>query len=439
MPIRVGDAVFGALYVASLEADDFDAEDEQLVMGLAATAGVAIENARLYEEARHRQEWLEASTAMTRHVLTTPGEDALRTIAERVAELAEADVVSVALPMPDLGQFQVVVAVGESADELMGFRYSLAGTIGERVLATGVAEVFDDVRTLEPPSPPVRVAQIVALGPVMIVPLSGTEGVRGVLVVGRGPGRRTFAPGEVEMATNFAYHASVALELADARREAQRMVLLEDRARIARDLHDHVIQQLFAAGMTLQASLHQLGPGPAGESVDRVVDIIDDAIRQIRASVFQLRPPRLMGGESLRAAVLTVVSEAGPSLGWEPPVVFAGAVDSVSDEALLDDVLAVVRESLSNVARHARAQHAGVFVAVRGPLLEVVVEDDGVGFDDAERRSGLTNLRQRAEDRSGSCEVGPGTEGRGTRITWAVPFREPSSRAEVPAERDQGP
>jgi signal transduction histidine kinase len=273
----------------------------------------------------------------------------------------------------------------------------------------------------------------------MIVPLSGTEGVRGVLVVGRSPGRRAFAAGEVEMATNFAYHASVALELADARQEAQRMVLLEDRARIARDLHDHVIQQLFAAGMTLQASLPQLGGGPAGESVDRVVDIIDDAIRQIRTSVFQLRPPRLMGGQSLRVAVLAVVSEAAPSLGWEPHVVFAGAVDSVSDEALLDDVLAVVRESLSNVARHAGAQHAAVSVAVRGPLMEVVIEDDGVGIDDSERRSGLSNLRQRAEDRSGTFEVGSGAEGRGTCVTWRVPFHDPLAGPEVPTERDQGP
>jgi signal transduction histidine kinase len=204
------------------------------------------------------------------------------------------------------------------------------------------------------------------------------------------------------------------------------LVLMEDRARIARDLHDHVIQQLFAAGMTLQASLPRLGPGPAGESVDRVVDIIDDAIRQIRASVFQLRPTRLLGGESLRAAVLAVVSEAVPSLGWEPPVVFAGAVDSVSDAALLEDVLAVVRESLSNVARHAKAQRAEVSVAVRGPLLEIVVEDDGVGIDDTERRSGLSNLRDRAENRSGTFEVGAGTGGRGTRVTWAVPFHDPS-------------
>lgn len=223
------------------------------------------------------------------------------------------------------------------------------------------------------------------------------------------------------MATNFAYHASVALELADARHEAQRMLLMEDRARIARDLHDHVIQQLFAAGMTLQASLPRMGQGAASESVDRVVDIIDDAIRQIRSSIFQLSPRTILGAASLRSAVLAVVAEATPVLGWEPSVLFGGAVDSVADDALLDDVTAVVRESLSNVARHAGAGHAEVSVTVRGPMVVVMVQDDGVGVG-SDRRSGLANLRQRAEDRSGTFEVGPAEGERGTRVTWSARF-----------------
>jgi signal transduction histidine kinase len=282
--------------------------------------------------------------------------------------------------------------------------------------------VFEDVGALEPPSPVLMVSRVVELGPVMVVPLSGTLGVRGVLIVGRSPGRRAFGAPEVDMATDFASHASVALELADARQEAQRMLLMEDRARIARDLHDHVIQQLFAAGMTLQASLPRMGDGPASESVDRVVDIIDDAIRQIRSSIFQLRPRTILGGASLRSAVLAVVAEATPVLGWEPSVLFGGAVDSVADDALLDDVAAVVRESLSNVARHAGAARADVSVTVRGPMVVVVVQDDGVGVGDSDRRSGLANLRQRAAERSGTFEVGPAEGGRGTRVTWSAHF-----------------
>jgi signal transduction histidine kinase len=290
------------------------------------------------------------------------------------------------------------------------------------VLATAEAEVFEDVRALAPASPVLQVAQVVELGPAMVVPLSGLEGVRGVLVVGRTPGRRAFEPSEVDMATTFASHASIALELADARREAQRLDMFEDRARIARDLHDHVIQQLFAAGMSLQASLPRVGDGRAGESIDRVVDIIDDAIRQIRASVFQLSPRTPLGGTSLRTAVHEVVAQSGATLGWDVPVDFVGAVESVSDDALVDDVVAVVRESLSNVARHADAHHAEVSVTVRGALLEVVVSDDGVGLGEAGRRSGLANLRKRAESRSGTFEIGPNDDGRGTRVTWTVPF-----------------
>jgi signal transduction histidine kinase len=422
VPIRVRDEVFGNLYLASPTTGEFDADDEQLVLGLAATAGVAIENARLYEEARKRELWLEASTHMTRLVLTSPSEQALQAVAGRVEELAEADVVAVALPVPDTSQLRVLVAAGSAAGGLVGFTYALAGTISERVMATAEPEVFEDVRTLGPDSPVLQVAQVVGLGPAMVVPLSGLEGVRGVLVVGRRPGRHAFEPSEVDMSTNFASHASIALELADARREAQRLDMFEDRARIARDLHDHVIQQLFAAGMSLQASLPRVGDGAAGASIDRVVDIIDDAIRQIRASVFQLRPRTPLGGTSLRTAVLEVVAQAGATLGWDVPVDFVGAVESVSDDALVDDVVAVVRESLSNVARHAGARHADVSVTVSGPLLEVAVEDDGIGLGEAARRSGLANLRHRAESRSGTFEIGPNDDDRGTRVTWTVPF-----------------
>lgn len=429
VPIRVRDEVFGNLYLASLSEGDFSAEDEELVSALAATAGVAIENARLYEEANHRQEWLEASTDMTRRVLTLSSEEALLGVATKVAELARADVVAVAVPEPgpDPTELRVEVAAGQGAAEVTGFRYPLSGTISERVLATGVSEVFEDVGSLRPPSPALMVAEVVALGPVMIIPLAGTHAVRGVLVVGRVPGGRAFHTAELDMATNFAYHASVALELADARREAQRMAILEDRARIARDLHDHVIQQLFAAGMTLQASLPTMGP--ASRSIDRVVDIIDDAIRQIRASIFQLRPRTIIGGAGLRATVLDVVAEASPSLGWETTALFAGPVDSVSDDGLIDDVAAVVRESLSNVARHAHADRAHVLISILGPMLEVVVEDDGVGIADLGRMSGLDNLRHRAERREGTLEVTQG-DGGGTRLTWRAPY---ASTVELPA------
>jgi signal transduction histidine kinase len=153
-----------------------------------------------------------------------------------------------------------------------------------------------------------------------------------------------------------------------------------------------------------------------------VVDHIDDAIKQIRTSIFQLRPHALAGA-GLRASVLDVVAEVTPSLGRDPQVHFSGPVDTVSDESLADDVSAVVREALTNAAKHARADRVDVAVTVSGTRLTVTVEDDGDGIGDSERRSGLANLRHRAEARSGSLAIETGDAGQGTRVRWHVPTR----------------
>lgn len=424
VPIRVRDEVFGNLYLASLAEGDFSAEDEELVSALAATAGVAIENARLYAEAGRRQDWLEASNDITSQLLTAPGDEALQLVGQRVAELADADVVTVVLPSGRENELRVAVAVGLEADRLVDFSYSTENTFSEIVLRSGRPQVIEDASApSEPGSPTLKMSRVVPVGPAMVLPLAGTEGMRGLLIVGRRRGRRGFGAGDVDMATNFASHASVALELADGRREAQRLVLFEDRARIARDLHDHVIQQLFASGMTLQGAVMALDESPARERIAQVVDNIDDAIRQIRTSIFQLRPQAALGA-GLRAGVLTVVAEVRPALGRDPHVHFTGPVDAVSDDALGEDVAAVVREGLTNVAKYARAHRVEVGVAVKGAMLEVVVSDDGVGIGaSVVRSSGLTNLQQRAEARAGSLEVGTGLNGIGTRLVWQVQFQ----------------
>ncbi|TIC83250.1 GAF domain-containing sensor histidine kinase [Nocardioides sp. GY 10113] len=423
VPIRVRNEVFGNLYLASEADANFTAEDEEMVSALAATAGVAIENARLYGEAERRQVWLRATTEITRQLLLVEDGDALRLISERVVELAAADIVTVVLPAEEGRDLVVAVAVGPGAGDVRDAAYPIEGTLTERVLSTGRAAVLEDSAELS------RIERGVvdlrdgsSVGPVMALPLAGARGIRGVLMIGRRHGRRTFGEADVDMATTFANQASVALELADGRRDAQRMTLLEERARIARDLHDHVIQQLFASGMTLQGALIALGDSPAAEPVARVVDDIDDAIRQIRTSIFQLRPHSPLGG-GLRAAVLEVVRTVVPSLGHEPFVYFAGPVDVVSDDSLADDASAVVREALTNAARHARSTRVDVGVSVSGPTLRITVDDDGVGLSTSPRSSGLANLQQRAEERGGSFRVGTPDSGRGTRVVWEVPTR----------------
>ncbi|QBR91255.1 GAF domain-containing protein [Nocardioides euryhalodurans] len=422
VPIRVRDEVFGNLYLASLSQANFDAEDEELVVALAATAGVAIENARLYEESRRRQVWLQASADVTRQLLSAESDGALAVIAERVAELATADVVTVVLPQVGGSGLTVAVAVGHKADQLRGLSYAVEGTLSELVLTTGRSAVLEDASDLTGPGQrSVHMSEIVPVGPVMGVPLAGTEGVRGALLVGRLQGRRPFSAADVEMADTFAHHASVALELADGRREAQRMSLFEERARIARDLHDHVIQQLFASGMMVQGVIATLDDTAAAEPLERVVDSIDDAIRQIRTSIFQLRPHRLPGTE-LRSEVLDVVADVTPSLGHAPHVQFVGPVDALGDEAMTDDVTAVVRELLSNVARHAGADRVDVAVEATGSTLGVTVTDDGVGPGVPSRCSGLSNLRHRAVARGGTFALAAAGPGGGARAVWEVPL-----------------
>jgi signal transduction histidine kinase len=259
----------------------------------------------------------------------------------------------------------------------------------------------------------------VRVGPVMVLPLLGREEVRGTLVVMRGPHRRPFSQVDAEMATTFAGAASVALELAEARHDQQRVLLLEDRARIARDLHDHVIQQVFAAGLVIQATTTRLRDPGAIQELQGVVGNLDDAIKQIRVSIFQLQPP-VPGG--LRSAVMDVVREVQPALGLDPRVDLDGPLDSVATADLVRDVTAVVREGLVNVARHATASTVALNLHATSNRLTVTISDDGVGVGDAGRRSGLDNMRDRAEHRNGSMVIAEVPDLGGTTLVWTVPI-----------------
>ena len=419
VPVRVRDEVFGNLYLTESTSGHFDEDDEALALSLAATAGVAIDNARLFQQSRRRQEWLQASAEITRQVLAVGDGTPLQTVADTVLRLADADHVSLVVPGRDATTLGIPAASGEDADHLVGTTVPLAGTISETVLLTGRPVLVENAaeRDLEDaPLPHVR-----ALGPVMLLPLASSDGVRGVLITGRRQGRRRFSESDLEMASTFASHASLALELAEARQDRERMTLLEDRTRIARDLHDHVIQQLFAAGMTVQGVAVGLPDQGPAQLLDKVVDTLDDAVKQIRTSIFQLRPHSYTGA-SLRGAVLEVSSQVARALGFEPHVGFDGPVDAVSDERLSEDVLAVVREALTNTAKHARARSATVRLHATPSTLEVTVADDGVGLGDAHHHSGLANLRARAERRGGILCVNEPAPERGTSLVWSVPL-----------------
>ena len=419
VPIRSRDAVFGNLYLADrVDGGDFTEQDESLVLALAATAGVAVENARLYEESRLRQEWLRASGEISRELLADEDEaHVLRRIATSVQRLADADVVAILLPTADLPpDLQVVAASGERSTELFRTRHPATGSLAWRAMQDRHGVQVDAATTDEA----VLLDTAVAVGPVMALPLTGEWRPRGAVLLGRGKGRRPFSPSDLQMAETFAGQAALALELADARADRQRLSVLEDRDRIARDLHDHVIQRLFATGLGVQSMASGLPAGALHERLSRTVDELDETIRQIRTSIFALREARVSLA-SVRDAALDLVAELEPVLGLHPDVAFSGPLDTLVDERLVDDVTAVLREALTNVAKHARARRAAVSVAVTEGRLRVEVLDDGVGLVRPAPRSGLANLRARAEQHGGVLDVDNRDEG-GLRLEWTIPL-----------------
>ena len=426
VPVRVRDEVFGNLYLTEAESGQFSAEDEELVTALAATAGIAIENARLFEQAERRQGWLQASMQITRQLLSAEGEEPLKLIARQALQIADADVVTVVLPTASGQRLMVEVAAGAKADELTGYTYPVEDTLAGLAFDSGRPVLVGDVT--EDDKFHVHLSEVLPVGPVMVLPLVGTQRMRGALVVGRLHGRHRFDEADLAMATTFANHAAVALELADARADQQRVVLLEDRDRIARDLHDHVIQRLFAAGLTVQSVAAGLRGDDLAERLERVVSGIDETIRQIRTSIFELRGHLGPETGTVRTRLLAVLAEVTPLLCFEPRLRFSGPIDSVVPEPVVDDLVAVTREALTNVARHARAVHAEV--ALTASVTEVVLEvlDDGVGMGDADRRSGLANLRQRAEQHGGTLVLTPATSDqppstrKGTHLRWTIPL-----------------
>ena len=416
VPIRIRDEVFGNLYLAESTKGGFSDEDEELTLALAATAAVAIENARLYESATSRGEWLQAIAAITRGVLSAEPEDAgdsLELVARTSLRIAGADLVTVVLPGgPD--ELLIEVAVGSGADGLAGTRLPMSGSLSGQVFSTGtpLRQSVGDAGSTPRPD--------LDLGPVLAVPLHGSRRMHGVLWAARRRGRSAFGAEEVEMAAGFANQAALAIELAEARAEQQRAVMLDERERIAADLHDHVIQRLFAAGLSLQSTAGTLRAGEAADRILATVDDLDATIRQIRTSIFQLQQLPQTRAPGLRARLLDVATDLTPVLGFEPAVRFSGLIDAVGHD-IGEDVLAVVRESLSNVARHARAASAEVDVAATADRLTVDIRDDGIGLGSTDRRSGLDNLRRRADRRDGTFTVEP-RKPAGTWLSWSVPL-----------------
>jgi len=420
VPIRSRDEVFGNLYLADrADGEPFTAQDEESVLALAATAGIAIENARLYEESRRRQEWLRASGEVSRHLLDPEADysETLHEIATSVKRLASADVVTLVRPTNgDPVQLEVTVATGAAERELIGIRYPIDNSLAWRAMqdGQGVRVAFVD----QHPDVYLHLRPYVPVSQAMALPLLGETGPRGAIVAGRLIPHAPFTASDLDMAETFAGQAAIALELSDARADQQRLGVLEDRDRIARDLHDHVIQRLFAAGLSLQSIAATIGDDAVKVRLGRTVEELDETIRQIRTRIHALQEDSL---QSLRGTALAVVDQLAPLLPARPDVSLVGPLDTITDEATIADVEAVLRESLTNVTKHAQATQVRVRIQAGKQRLYLTVIDDGVGIGHRTRRSGLENLNQRAERQGGFLEVGDSAEG-GLRLRWSIPI-----------------
>jgi signal transduction histidine kinase len=420
VPVRIRDHVYGNLYLAEKhDGAEFTEDDEQIVVALAAAAGVAIDNARLYSVAQRRQRWLAASSEISNllvgHVRRS---EALALIARRAREVAEAALVLVLVHDDETGVLTVEVIDTADPDGPDELRRELAGAeipadheLFREVLQSRRQVVVDDIAKAVPL--PVKLPE----RPAIIVPLASVESLHGLLVVVGADGQAD-REDESTMLGTFAAQAALAFERALAQEEREMFAILEDRERIARDLHDVVIQRLFATGMQLQ-TVARLTPRPeVQERINAAVDGLDATIRDIRSAIFELRTPMTA---ALRTEIREIVAASAEQLGFRPSLELVGPLDSAVPTEVRADVLAVLREALSNVVRHAGATAVDVLVQARGGTITLRVADNGRGIPPQARRSGLNNLAARAERLGGTMEVRDNVP-RGTVLEWSAPL-----------------
>jgi signal transduction histidine kinase len=415
VPVRIRDQVFGNLYLSEKrDGGQFNQEDEDMVVALAVAAGAAIDNARLFAQAGQRQRWLEAAAEITSVLLgDVRRTEALGLVATRAREVAEADLALVLLHDESDDRLAVEVAIGDGG-RLTGARVPVTGSEFATVLAERHLIVLDDLGTAAQWGLPLTT------GTALLVPLAAGEISYGALVVAYAAGSGgDLADLDVAVVETFAGQAALALERARAQDEREMLAVLGDRERIARDLHDVVIQRLFAAGMQLQTAA-QLAARPEVRSrLDSVVDDLDTTIRDIRGAIFELRSP---APGSLRSELRGVVDEARGALGFRPDLRIDGPVDTAVPEAVRVALPPVLREALSNVAKHAHAGTARVYLAVGRGEAVLTVTDDGVGPGEATATGhGRANMAARAADLGGSFDLAAGPAG-GTVLTWRVPL-----------------
>lgn len=435
--VRVREQVYGYLYLSEKE-PGFTEKDATTVIALAATAGVAVSNAQLFADGARREHWLRAGQDITTMLLSgADEEEALAHIAATAREVADADTAALALPGV-AGELLIELADGRGAAGLIGSALPEDGR-SSPVLEGGSGLLIESLsKSRQTSAPAMR-----SFGSAILAPLQTSGRGVGVLILLRRVGAPTFEPNDLATAESFASQAALAFVLAEARHAQDEAALLDERERIARDLHDLAIQQLFATGMQLETvrrrSARGVDPTELTSIVEEALDNVDASVRQIRQIVYALRDPDAATGiiERLRREA----SLARTGLGFAPSLVVSLDGDALSDGDYIiadlvderigpdrtNDVVAVVREGLANAARHAHASSVMVRVGVHGSgptgSVLVEVEDDGHGLPQVrDRRSGTGNLAARARQHGGTFSLGVAPAGTGALLSWEAPL-----------------
>ncbi|MFF3612374.1 GAF domain-containing protein [Streptomyces sp. NPDC002580] len=426
VPIRVQGEIFGNLYLTEKRGGGaFGDDDLGMVRVLATEAGIAIGNARLYEAAKQRERWIDGSVAVTTALLSGgDAEEALQVVAEQARRLSGSAAGIVLLPAEE-GGLEIVAVASEQPPKTLGMVFPPESELVAELRAG--RPVFVEDAALDPRMLTDRARDY---GPVMMLPLQSDGRVIGALVTPRPRGGRPFTASERDLAARFASQAALALMTAETQRDRERLVVYEDRDEIARDLHDLVIQRLFATGTMLEGAQRRSNVPEVRRGIGRVVDELDVTIQEIRTAIFALQQAPAEVPSGLRARVLREVNMAAVPLGFTPGHHFTGPVDTLVGDLTGKNLIAALREALSNAFRHAGASRievsvdAGVRLPDGRPGVRLSVADDGVGIPDGGRRSGLKNLERRAESLGGAGWYGPGIgeNGGGTEVVWQAPY-----------------
>ncbi|MFL6240266.1 MAG: GAF domain-containing protein [Actinomycetes bacterium] len=418
VPVRIRDQVYGNLYLTEKRGGrPFTEEDENTVKALAAAAGVAVANARLFDRVRRRERWVTASADVATQLLSgADSGEVLGVVAKYARELCDADISVVALPASE-ESLMIEASDGDIAVSVHGSLVPVEGSLLGAAYRSADPIVVSDASA----DPRAYAADYLSsVEAAMYIPLGGTGQVRGVLCVANRAGARRFDDSDLRLVEGFAGQAAIALEVADRRRDAEKLSLFADRDRIARDLHDLVIQRLFATGMQLEGAARLIERPEPLERVRKAVDELDLTIREIRSTIYALQAPDLGSEHSLRSRIVSLVDEVTEALGFSPSLRLDGLVDTQVPDLAAEQLLAVLREGLTNIARHAGASKAEVLVVVADELT-LTVRDNGVGLAPGGRRSGLSNMAERARELGGTFTADAPPEG-GTELVWSVPL-----------------